>query len=285
MCNVLDTSRWRRSALHLIKSLLALLLLATLLSGQAASTPPNNQQDQSKMHISQTDYAIANRQAVLSRAGNSDATRAVAREVFRNVGIPVEIADSFGYTDRVVRAQTAYLQGMHAPLHEQDVVTAVNNFAKTLGTPAWTNTTQQEVRKLRVRLFLSIPQLFVNENGALDAKGHRALLNQNIGPMEAAFIATTMLYMKTFYPEFQFTDAERAQYQSQGRAALAAEQRRREQLLLDIVQGRSTSTSVFDLLPAADHLFQDLGMPHAPTSAQTMKPVPAGQTADEKGGL
>jgi len=204
--------------------------------------------------------------------------------MFANIGIPPEFADSLGYTDRVVQAETAYRQGTHAPLHEQDVATAVNSLATALGTPAWTHTTPREVRKLRVRLFLSIPQLFAN-NEPPDASGRRALFSSNMGPLEAGFLATTMLYMKAFYPEFQFSDAERAQYQSQGPAAFAAEQGRREQLMLDIVQGRSSTVSVLDILPAADHLFQDLGMPAPPTTAQKTPPALAANAASQKGGL
>lgn len=266
----------------LLSSLALIALLTVSYSLYAYPNGTGTQHAQPTASRGKSDYAIANEEVALSRAGDADATVALAHEMFRNAGIPTQIADSFGYTRRVVQAQTEYQKGTLPPIHEKDIVTAVNNLANSLGLPAWAHTTQPEVRKLRVRLFLAIPQLFVS-HAPPDAQGHHQLLSPDMSPLEAGYIATTMLYMKTFSSDFQFSDKERAQYQSQVRGALVAEQQRRETLMLNIIQGRSSSVSVADLLPAADHLFDDLGIRKQTTSAKNSTPEASAATA--KGAL
>jgi len=256
---------------------------ATFALAQSAA-PSSSTSKPAQAPVSESAYSHANKLAVRSRAGDVAATKELAREPFRNAGIPTEVADAFGFTDRIAQAETAYRQGQHSAVHEQDIVNAVNNLASTLGTPAWTHTTQAEVRRLRVRLFATVPKLFANHEPP-DAKGHYSLLSPNMSPIEGSYIATTMLYMKVFYGDFQFTDAERAQNHKLDPAVVAANQKQREGQMLDIIQGRSNTVSVIDLLAAGDHLLTDLGIPAQQTSSmQNINPAVAAAKAP-KGGL
>ena len=166
-------------------------------------------------------YSVLNDQARHERAGETSAIAVLARGAFSNAGIPPEIADAFGLTDRIVQAQKNYRAGAQPAVHETDIVTAVNNFAGSIGTPAWTHTTQAEVRKLRMHMLVVLPQLFANQ-APPDAKGRYRILNPDLSPLEASFLTVTMLHAKVFSEEFQFTAAEQAQNQKLDPAAVKA---------------------------------------------------------------
>lgn len=256
-------------------SAVIVILTLALTHSVAQSVPPTQaiaHPSPPKAPALRSPYSYANEQSALSRTGDVDATRALTHHLFQNASIPVEIADAFGFTDRIAGAEAAYRKGGHASVSEEQVVTAVNNFSNTLSAPTWTHTTQSEVRKLRVRLCVVLPQLFVN-HGPPDAKGHYQLLSPEMSPLEASYIATTMLYMKVFDSDFQFTDSERAQSQYKDPVALLAAHGQRESLMLDIVQGRSKAVSVADLMAASDHLFNDLGVPQDANSARKTLPL------------
>lgn len=218
--------------------------------------------------IHRSPYLIANDEVPLSRAGNYQATLALTHELFANAGIPTQLADDLGFTQRIANAQVEYQKGMILPIHEQDIVTSFNDFVGRLGLPSWADTTEPQIRKLRVRLALVIPKLFVSHDPP-DAKGRRQLLSPNLSPLQAGYIAATMFYMKVFDSSYQFTPAGRAKFQAKGKDAFYAEHARRRATLLNIVHGKSDSVSVADLLPAANQLLDNLGFPrHSLPSAQ-----------------
>jgi hypothetical protein len=198
-----------------------------------------------------------NDQAVLARAGNSQAIASLSSTIFQRVGIPVEVADAFHYTARLAQAETDYRNGMHAAVHEEDLVRAINNLAHTLGAPEWAYTTQPEVRKLRMEFMVRYPQLLANQVPP-DEKGRFQALSNNISPIEATFLATSLIYQKLYSPEYQMTAQEKA---AGGKAAIsAATFRQRTQQLSDILHGKTQNLSLFDLVHAADGLFSDLGI-------------------------
>jgi hypothetical protein len=109
-----------------VAGLLSALLLFSQAPAQVASQPSPS---------SESVFTHVNRQAILSRAGDTPATSELAHQLFKNVGIPTEIADSFGFTDRVVQAETAHRNGTLPAVQEADVVKAVNNLTRTIGAP------------------------------------------------------------------------------------------------------------------------------------------------------
>jgi len=106
-----------------------------------------------------------------------------------------------------------------------------------------------------------------------------------MSPIEASYVATTMLFMKVFYGDFQFTDAERAQNRKLDPAVVAAAQKQRQGQMLDIIQGRSNTVSVVDLLAAGDHLYADLGIPAQQTSSLRKSNTAVAAAKAAKGGL
>src|SRR6202042_2667649 len=148
----------RSSNWHIVCALLAMAILTTTPSFaqspleqpiQAAKpTPPSNL----PVPKGGSAFAYVNELADLSRAGNPDATRELAHRTFQYNGISTEIADAFGLTDRIVQSETAYRKGMLAPIHEADIVHAINQLVDTVGAPTWVLTNQGQVHKLRMGL-------------------------------------------------------------------------------------------------------------------------------------
>jgi hypothetical protein len=88
------------------------LLSALFLCIQAPAqvTPENN-----PVRESVVDHV--NRQAVLARAGDASATLELAHQMFLNAGIPIEIADSFGFTVVLFRPrQTIGIKHIQRPM-------------------------------------------------------------------------------------------------------------------------------------------------------------------------
>lgn len=216
--------------------------------------------------------AYVNELADLSRAGNADATRELARQTFRDGGIKSEIADSFGFTERIVQAEAAYRNGMHAPVHEADIVKSVNNLANAVGAPAWVHTGEGEVRKVRMRLLVAYPRLTANHEPPDDSE-HYKVPSENIGPVEAAYIAITLLYQKHYNADFQFTDEEQAQNAKLDASTVKAKHLERTQIFGGLVRRQTSSASTRDLLRACDHFFDNLGIDQVATIDTTEPPI------------
>ena len=206
----------------------------------------------------QTLFVRLNRDAILARSGDQAAIKELADQMFTNAGIPSAVPDAFGLTEAIIRSETAYRSGGQPPLHEQNVVDAVNAFAAALGTPVWTHTSQSEVRTLRMHLMVELPQLFVNRTKS--ANGQYSPASPDLSPLEASWIATSLLRQKVFNSNYQFTDAERASELFLDPPKRYAAHLQRSQQLLDLVNGRTSEVSIRDLLSASSYFFGDLGI-------------------------
>jgi hypothetical protein len=136
----------RFSNMRVAHALLAIAVLTPLFAQSTLQQPiqPSKPTPSSTLPASKGNsvHAHLNELAYLSRADNADATKELTRQMFRNGGIPSEIADTFGFTERIVQAEAAYRNGTHTPVHEADIVKAVNNLSNTVGAPAWVRTNQ-----------------------------------------------------------------------------------------------------------------------------------------------
>ena len=157
--------------------LAGLLVAAVLVCNQGPAQTPDKQPTTGKSFYSQL-----NEQARIERSGDASAIPVVAHGAFENLGIPTDIADAFGLTARIVHAQQSYRAGTQPAAHEEDLVKAWNNFANSLGAPAWAHTTKPEIRKLRMRMLVVLPQLFACQEPP-DAKGHYRVLSPNMSPL------------------------------------------------------------------------------------------------------
>lgn len=203
-------------------------------------------------------YAHLNQNAIRARSGDLAAIRELADQMFTNAGVPSAVPDAFGLTKAIVTSEAAYRSGGQPPLHEQNVVNAVNAFAAAISAPAWTHTSQIEVRAFRMHLMVELPQLFVNRTRS--ANGQYSPASADMSPLEASWIAIGLLRQKVFNSNYQFTDAERASQLFLDPPRRYAAHLERSQQLLDLINGRTSEVSIRDLLSASSYFFGDLGI-------------------------
>jgi hypothetical protein len=110
-----------------------------------------------------------------------------------------------------------------------------------------------------MHMLVLYPQLLVSREPP-DAKGHYKAVSEKLRPMEAAYLATTLLYQKAFNAEYQFTDVEGAQNRKLDAATVNAMHLERTKALQDLLHGNTQAISVRDLMTASDHFFSDLGI-------------------------
>lgn len=245
---------------HLFRPFVLITLLAAILlfAQTAVQLPAAAQTTPSQAPLTLVEiHRQLDQKAVLVHGGDAQAIADLSSTVFDRVGIPVEVANAFHYTGRLAQAETDYRKGAHAAIHEEDLVRAHNNFVLALGASEWAQTTQPEVRKLRMEFMARYPQLLANQ-GPPDANGRFQALSNNISPIEAMFLATSLLYQKLYVPEYQLTAKEQA---AGGKAAIpAATFRQRTRELHDLLYGKSPNVDLVALVRAADGLFSDLGI-------------------------
>lgn len=135
-----------------------------------------------KKYTGESIYSQVNRKAALSRSGDTSATIDIVHQIFTNVTIPTDVADAFGFTDRIVRAESEYRNGAQPDVHQADVVKAVNNMVTSLGAPQWAHTTPAEVTRLRMHLLVLYPNLIASQDGP-DEKGNYQPLNDKMRPV------------------------------------------------------------------------------------------------------
>lgn len=211
-------------------------------------------------------YRQIDQLAVRSRSGDKPSTRLLTHMMFENASVPDQVADAMGFTDRVSRAESDFQSGAHAPVHEIDIVRAVNHLMEGVGAPQWARTSQSEVRKLRMHLLVGYPHLIASAQPP-DSKGHRKPLAETMSPLEAAFIATTLVYQKAYNPEYMFTTEELSHNSPADVANRKTEQLQRSSLLEKTFHGQNDSVSWHDLINATNLFFNDLNMPVAQSIA------------------
>lgn len=251
----------RQSNSLLSMASLAALLFCPWAPAQSSGQPPIPV-------ASGSTYAHVNYEAVLSRQGSSAAATELARQLFRNIGIPPEIADSYGITARIATAHAAWRRGALSGISESAVVHSVNHLMEKMGSPQWAYTSQTEVRKLRVRMVMAFPQLMAY-NGPPDEDGHYRVISDTMSPIQAAYTALTLVYQKIYNSDYQFTLAEQLQNRALPSSAIQAEHVSRMGLLLDIIHGKTQTFSTADLVNAGSDLFSDLGIPPTDQSSSS----------------
>jgi hypothetical protein len=269
------------STVRVTRTLLAMAALAPslLLAQSPLQQPSSSSKPTPSTTIAATPgaalHAKMNQLADLSRAGNTEATTELTRQTFLNSGIQSEIADSFGFTNRIVKAEAAFQNGVQPAIHEADIVNAVNNLANTVGAPTWVRTNQVEVRKWRMRLLATYPRLIASHEPP-DANGRYKALSDNMRPVEASYIALSLLYQKHYNADFQFTDEEQAENAKLDAQIVKTKHLQRIQEFGRMIRGHTSSGSTRDLLVGFDHFFDDLGLGAAEDTTPTRAATPKG---------
>lgn len=201
-----------------------------------------------------------NSMAQAARTGNHNALRFASTAVLDNGGIPREITAALNLDGRISQAEVRYQRGELPPIHEADIVRALNNLVSSFGAPAWAKTTQAEVRSLRMHLLTIYPALYANQRPS-DSKGRPSAVADEMSPLEASGVALALLFQKRVNPDYQLTAEENEQKATFSPAevrAIGAKRRGEMQVLL---ANGTTNHSVRDLLYLGDNFFTDMGIP------------------------
>lgn len=180
-------------------------------------------------------------------------------QFFADAGIRPEIAKAYSFNERVVQAELAYRHGVHSGIGEQDVVKSINNLVASVGAPVWAKTNPTEVRKLRMLLIIRYPHMMASE-APPDKHGRYQALNDTMSPLEATYVAGSMIQQKLLNPEFQFSSDEQMQPDFKDGKHQAAQSAARTAELQKTLYQQSSLHSVRDLLHTSDGFFTDLGI-------------------------
>jgi len=150
-----------------------------------------------------------NRAASAVKSGDERTTRQLADEVFKHHGINqfTVLPPVASMKDRLVNAELHYQNGEGGAINEGQIAGAVNQLADTLGAPSYAHTTEQEVKKVRLRMLTLYPS-FVGRGPSSRRDDSHPHFDENMGPLEAFHVTATMLHQKVFNPEFQISEQE-----------------------------------------------------------------------------
>lgn len=142
-----------------------------------------------------------------AKGDDEAAIRALADEIFGVFGLdqaPAGMDDAI--KERLVRAEIKYRQGRSKGSAEFRVVHMVNLLAHKLGAPDYARTNVLEVRRLRVSLLpytaglrAQVPDDEIKKGGKRSA---------SMSPLEAFFVAVSLLQQKRYNVEYQLTNDE-----------------------------------------------------------------------------
>ena len=191
---------------------LALLLCCALGSGAiwATSSPTaqNHTGNDARGAALAANPLVGLKEKARAAKGNDEAAvRALADETFSIFNFdqaPAGMDDAI--KERLVRAELRYRQGHGKGTPEFKVVHMVNLLAHKLSAPAYASTNVLEVRRLRMGLRPYTSDLRTQSQADETKKGEKH--SASMSPLEAFFVAVSLIQQKRFNAEYQLTDDE-----------------------------------------------------------------------------
>lgn len=152
-----------------------------------------------------------NQKAKVARNGSRQDAEEYVNEIIRIAGFAGELNGFTSSTikDRVGRSELRYRQGLVAGIPETRIVRTVNGLVNQFNLPNYAQTSDYEVRKLRLGLLPSFPQVISQKSQGTQPLSNGSNLDSQMSPAEAVFVLAMMLQQKLANPEFQVTHAER----------------------------------------------------------------------------
>ena len=130
--------------------------------------------------------------------------------LFREFGSEIPPGISKGIKERLTRAELKYRED-HQGVREANVVEVINNLAGRFGAPDYAKTTALQVRFMRASLRRYLPNLVAvetQENRAGLRKPVGTGMNEEVSPLEAAFLTLLMVQQKMLNDDWQQTPEE-----------------------------------------------------------------------------
>lgn len=215
-----------------------------------------------------TPFEVINQKAKLARNGTQPAAEDEVSEIISVAGFESELRGftSIEIKDRVGRSESHYRQGITAGIPEAKIVRTVNGLVKLFNLPEYVKTSDYEVRKLRLGLLPSFPQVITQKNHATQALSRGSQIDSQMSPAEAVFVLAMMLQQKLTNPEFQMTQSERrsrwtsahSHSVTQNNPTYTAQTRTQE--IKEALRRAALSTSMSDALRLSEITLNTLGI-------------------------
>lgn len=116
---------------------------------------------------------------------------------------------SMGVSERIAASQDRYRRKLKSGLSTGQVARAVNRLATELDLPPYAYTDAAEVREVRGKLLQATPNLMQPVNIQAKTPSKSTPVEYDLTPIQAAFLALTLVDQKLTNPDFEFTFAER----------------------------------------------------------------------------
>jgi len=210
------------------------------------------------MHAQKPTHYYIEEQANLARKGSEAAARNATIQILQGVGVIPELANAFGFQERIVQAEVSYRKGNHGPIHESDIVKAVNNLASSLNAPAWAQTSLVEVRRIRMYSLPMYGSMFANTKPGPDGKV--SLLSPDMSPLEGMHLALILIQQKLYNQNYQFSTKEKLALVNDRSGAVDRLYRERHMELRKAISSGTNGRSMRDMLSSADNFFNDLNL-------------------------
>jgi len=189
---------------------LALLLVALclLLSGfRNGKERAAQAQTDSKENQYSEPLALIDKKAQMV-GSDETSVRELTEAVFNTLGVSdvsAVLVDPF--KERLTRAESNFLSRRETGIPEENIVRVVNDLAQRFDAPEYARTSKEEVRKLRLINSYLMPHFIVQHPPTENITEKRIgfSISETMSPLEAVFIARTLIYQKRYNQEFQLT--------------------------------------------------------------------------------
>lgn len=198
-----------------MKVLLSLSVFCFLVIGITWTSQSSKVQSQSKLKPEIQDQSGTERIEAKARSvkgSDKEAIQNLTAEIMTQYGwgnAPSLISNSV--KNRIVNAEQKFQDGNGQGITELAVARALNGLVVKFKAPVYASTSPSEVRELRGRLLAFLPDL-IGRGRAADGHERAKAPHSPIAlmsPVEAAYVAMTMIHQKMNNPEFQMTQSER----------------------------------------------------------------------------
>ena len=223
---------------------------------------------EAQSNTSQHPLQAINQLSKLARNGNTPDAEEYVSEIISVAGFESELR---GFTstvikDRVGRAESRYRQGQAAGIPEAKIVRTVNGLVKQFSLPSYVKTSNYEVRRLRLGLLPSFPQVITQTNPAGLSVSIGSQIDSQMSPAEAVFVLAMMLQQKLANPEYQVTHAERVNRWADthshgaGQSNSPNTDQNRSREIREALNRAAASTSMSDALQLSNLTLNTLGI-------------------------
>lgn len=212
-------------------------------------------------------FEIVNQKAKNARSGDLTEAKDLIAETMLLTGFEDKLRGSAAETvkDRVGRHESRYHDGETEGVSEARIVRTINGLAAKLKLPEFAKTNTYEVRKLRLSLIPSFPQLIGQKSSKSSPVSAGSKLDSQMSPAEAVFVTEMLIQQKLSNEEYQVTNAERKRQWSEthnhrpGNNLLRQSQERSREMRKALDKG-AKSLSILDTMSITTLILNTLGI-------------------------